>query len=80
MKKIFIGLAAVAAMGVFALCFINSKTCDLLFSGEVNASAYIVHPCAYQPNKSCTWVFPDESITIPNATHGCCDKEKASIN
>ena len=50
MKKIFIGLAAVAAMGVSALCFSNSKSPEIL---SENVSALADAYCVYQPGEIC---------------------------
>ena len=50
MKKIIIGLAAVAAMGVSALCFSNSKERVML---SENVSALSEAYCAYDPREEC---------------------------
>ena len=50
MKKIIIGLAAVAAMGVSALCCSNSKERVML---SENVSALSEAYCAYQPGEWC---------------------------
>lgn len=50
MKKIFIGLAAVAAMGVSALCFSNSKSPEIL---SENVSALSFAYCEEKKEEIC---------------------------
>ena len=50
MKKIIIGLAAVAAMSVSALCFSKSNAPEIL---SENVGALSMAYCAYQPEKEC---------------------------
>ena len=59
MKKIFIGLAAVAAMGVSALCFSNSKSPEIL---SENVSALSIAYCVNNDNEECLiqWLDGDE--------------------
>ena len=59
MKKIFIGLAAVAAMGVSALCFSYSKSPEML---SENVSALAEAYCAYDPEYKCVikWLDGDK--------------------
>ena len=60
MKKFFIGLAAVAAMGICALCFNTSKSSGLL-KENVNALS-LSYICAQSPDEYCEYVFDDETI------------------
>ena len=73
MKKIFIGLAAVAAMGVSALCFSNSKSPEILSKNvSVLAEAY----CAYQPDDTCILQWLDgDSFT----SNGFCKVGKTEV-
>ena len=56
MKKLIIGLAAVAAMSVSALCFCNSKAPEIL---SENVGALSMAYCAYQPGAICVLRWPD---------------------
>ena len=56
MKKIFIGLAAVAAMGVSALCFSIAKSPEIL---SENVSALTEAYCVYQPESTCILKWSD---------------------
>ena len=59
MKKIIIGLVAVAAMGVSARCISNSKGPEMLLENvRALSSAY----CAYQPESGCylRWLDGDK--------------------
>lgn len=50
MKKVFIGLAAVAAMGFAGLCLLGSKTPEIL---SENVAALGNNYCAYNPGETC---------------------------
>lgn len=50
MKKVFIGLAAVAAVGVAALCFSRPKAPVIL---SENVKAFSFEYCVYDPPGSC---------------------------
>ncbi len=60
-KKIFIGLAAVAAVGVSALCLSNSK-CPEILSENVSALSFAY--CAYEPNAVCVTRWLDGDVWI----------------
>ena len=68
MKKIFIGLAAIAAVGVSALFFAGNDSSELL-SADVKALSQSELPylCASNRGTECRYVFPDEVITIKNS-------------
>lgn len=66
MKKIFIGLAAVAAVGVSALFFNENDSCEFL-SADVKAlsQSELPYMCAKYKPKDCVYVFDDEVIPVP---------------
>ena len=65
MKKIFIGLAAVAAMGACAFCFSGNNTSDLMKS-DVEALAIHAGLCAWNNSNCCVWVFgPGDEENAP---------------
>lgn len=66
MKKIFIGLAAVAAMGVSALFFNENDSFELL-SADVKAlsQSELPYMCAKCKSHYCEYVFDDGVIPCP---------------
>ena len=56
MKKVFIGLAAVAAMGFAGLCLLGPKTPEIL---SENVAALGSSYCAYDPGFTCDLGWDD---------------------
>ena len=56
MKKVFIGLSVVAAVGVVALCLRGAKTSEIL---SENVAALGSSYCAYDPGFTCDLGWDD---------------------